>query len=180
MVAGLGFAEEGLHLAPHHLDGVEVGGVGGKEADFGAELFDQGEGAFVFMGTEVVHDDDVARTQRGDKHLAHIGVEDLGVGRSLDGHAGGGAIQPHRGDHRGGAPMPVRSMADQSFAPGRTTAQTRHVGLGRRLVDEDESRRVEPSLAAFPSTPGLGDVRPVLFGRMESLFLYVSPSFAST
>jgi hypothetical protein len=71
-------------------------------------------------------------------------------------------------------------MADQSFALGRTTAQTRHVRLGGRLVDEDKPGRIEPALPAFPSPPGLGDVRSVLFGRMERLFLYVSPSFAST
>jgi hypothetical protein len=41
VVAGLCLAEECLHLAPHHFDGVEVGGVGGKEADFGAGLFDR-------------------------------------------------------------------------------------------------------------------------------------------
>jgi hypothetical protein len=25
MIGGLGFTEEGLHLAPHHFDGIEVG-----------------------------------------------------------------------------------------------------------------------------------------------------------
>ena len=129
MVACLGFAKEGLYLAPHHLDRVEVGGVGGKKADMGTGVFDQSEGEFIFMGAEVVHDDDVAVTQRGDEHFAHVCLEDLGVGRALDGHASGGAVQSHRGDHRGGTPMPVGCRANQSLALGRTTAQTRHVRL---------------------------------------------------
>jgi len=56
-------------------------------------------------------------------------------------------VQSHRGNHRGGAPMPVRSMADQSFASGRTIAQVRHVRLGGRLVDEDQPGRCRRALA---------------------------------
>ena len=76
--------------------------------------------------------------------------------------------------------MTVRSVTDQPLAFGRAAAQARHIGLGRRLVDEDEPGRVERSLAAFPAPAGLGDIGPVLLGRMERLFLYVSPSLVST
>ena len=76
--------------------------------------------------------------------------------------------------------MTVRRMADQSFAPRRTTAQERHVRLGRQLVDEDKPGRVERSLTALPPAPGLRDIGPVLFGRVERLFLYVSPIRVST
>jgi hypothetical protein len=76
--------------------------------------------------------------------------------------------------------MPVRGVADQPFALGRAAAQTRHVRLGRRLVDKDQPGRVERALAAFPAAPGLGDVGTALLGRMERLFLYVSPSLRST
>ena len=58
--------------------------------------------------------------------------------------------------------------------------QPSHVRFGRRLVDEDKPGWVEPALAAFPLFPGFGDVRPVLFGRVERLFLYVSPILVST
>jgi hypothetical protein len=76
--------------------------------------------------------------------------------------------------------MSVRRMTDQAFALGGTAAQPCHVRLGRRLVDEDEPGRVERRLTAFPAPPGLGDIGPVLLGRMERLFLYVSPSLVST
>ena len=74
----------------------------------------------------------------------------------------------------------MRGVAHQSFAFGRTTTQPGHVGLGGRLVDEDQPRRVEPTLAAPPSPPRLGDILAVLLGRMERLFLYVSPILVKT
>ena len=74
----------------------------------------------------------------------------------------------------------MRSMADQAFALGRTTAQPRQIGFGGRLVDEDQPRRVERALAPLPAAAGSRHVRPVLFSRMERLFLYVSPSRFTT
>jgi len=95
MVAGLGFAKKSLELAPHHFDGIEIRGVRWKETHLGFGLCDQFKCTFVFMGAEVVHDDDVSGLKGGNEYLADIGVEDLGVGRALDGHASGGAVQPH-------------------------------------------------------------------------------------
>jgi hypothetical protein len=71
-------------------------------------------------------------------------------------------------------------VADQPFAFGRTATQPRHVGFGRRLIDEDQSRRIEPALAALPPPARLRNIGTVLFGRMERLFLYVSPILAKT
>jgi hypothetical protein len=71
-------------------------------------------------------------------------------------------------------------MANQALALGGATAQPGQVGLGRRLVDEDQPGWIEPTLASAPLPPGLRDVRPVLFGRIERLFLYVSPSLVTT
>lgn len=76
--------------------------------------------------------------------------------------------------------MAVRSVADQSLAFGRTAAQPRQIGFGGRFVDEDQPRRVERALAPLPAASGPRHVRPVLFGRMERLFLYVSPSLLTT
>lgn len=56
--ASLGLAQKGLHFAPHHFDGIEVRGVGGQETNFGSGLPDEFEGLVVFMGPEVVQDDD--------------------------------------------------------------------------------------------------------------------------
>ena len=150
---------------------ISMGFRSGEEADLGSGLGNERQRAVVFVGAQVVRDDDIPRPERRDQHFAHIGVEDLGVGRSFDGQAGAGLVQPHRGDHRGGPPVAVGSVADQSLAFGRTTAQSRQIGFGGRLVNEDQPRRVERALAPLPAASGPRHVRPVLFGRMERLFL---------
>jgi hypothetical protein len=66
-------------------------------------------------------------------------------------------------------------VVDQTLPTKRAPSQTRQVGLGCRLVDEDQPRRIETALAALPSPSRLGDVWSVLLGCMERLFLYVRP-----
>lgn len=180
MGAGLGFAEQSFDLAPHHFDGVEVGRIGRQEPDLRAHLPNEFEGLFVLVCAQVVEDDDVAGPQGRPQDFADVGLEDLRVGRPLDRHAGTGPIQPNRGDHRGRAPMPVRSVADQPFALGRAAAQSGQISFGGRLVDEDEPGGIESSLGPPPLAARLDDIGPVLFGGMERLFLYVRPSFTNT
>jgi hypothetical protein len=62
-------------------------------------------------------------------------------------------------------------MADQTLPARRAATQPGHIGLGRRLVDEDRSRRIESALATLPAASFLRDIGPVLLGRMERLFL---------
>lgn len=71
-------------------------------------------------------------------------------------------------------------MADQAFPSRRGGTQSSPISLGRRLVDEDQSRRIEPALALVPAAAFLRDVGTVLFGRIEGIFLYVRPSFTGT
>lgn len=58
-----------------------------------------------------------------------VDAEDLGVGRPLDSHAGAGAVQPHRANHRRGRAGHDRAAAGAS--------------LSRRLVEEDQPSRIE-------------------------------------
>lgn len=74
----------------------------------------------------------------------------------------------------------VRGVADQAFSARAAAPQPRHVRLGRRLVEEDQFRRVEPALLALPVFAFPGDVGTLLFGCMQRLFLYVSPIRVNT
>jgi hypothetical protein len=58
-------------------------------------------------------------------------------------------------------PLPARA------AP----AQARHLGVGAGLVDEDEPRRIKPSLAGLPALARHGHIRPILLGRVHGFFL---------
>jgi hypothetical protein len=176
MGSGGGLAKERLDFAPHHFDGVEVWRIGWQEEHLGTGLPDQPEDLLVFVGCEVVHEHDVAGAKEGEEDLAHISLEeDTGVGRTFDGHGGGGAVEPHGSKHGGGAPMSVGAGKAQATDFGATTAQAGHVRFGRRFVEEDQARGIEARLEAFPEAPLFGDIGAVLLAGVERLFLYASP-----
>jgi hypothetical protein len=81
------------------------------------------------MRREVVHDDHIALTQGWAQDATNIGPENLRIGSSLDGHAGGGAVQTHRADHGGGMPMAVGSAGMDALSPRGAAAQAGQVGL---------------------------------------------------
>jgi hypothetical protein len=45
-----------------------------------------------------------------------------------------------------------------------------HLGRNRRLVDEDETRRIKPGLLDFQLGARRGDIRTILFGGVQSFF----------
>ena len=175
MGSGGGLAKERLDFAPHHFDGVEVWRIGRQEEHLDSGLGDPFEGLLVFVGRKVVHNHDVAGAKEGKEDLAHISLEDTGVGRAFDGHGGCGAVEPHGSEHGGGAPMPVGAGKAKATALGATTAQAGHVRFGRRFVEEDQARGIEARLQAFPEAPLFGDIGAVLLAGVERLFLYASP-----
>ena len=71
--------------------------------------------------------------------------------------------------------MAVRPLVDHALAPRRPAVGAGHVGLGPRLVDEDEAVGFGAWLPRTPGRAALLHVRAVLFRRMDRLFLYVSP-----
>ena len=87
---------------------------------------------------EIVQDYDVAGTQGRYQDLANVRLEDFGVGGAVNGHAGSRAVEPDRGDHRGGLPMAVGTARHQPLPTRSPPAQAGQVGLGRRFVDKDE------------------------------------------
>ena len=72
--------------------------------------------------------------------------------------------------------MPMRYRIDQPMADCRPAIQPDHVGLGPRLVDEDQPAWVKCRLALTPCRPRLCDVRPILLGGPQRLFFSVRPS----
>jgi hypothetical protein len=64
----------------------------------------------------------------------------------------------------------VRHLGDETFTPGAAAMGSRHVGLGPGLVDEDQARRVEPTLILLPLRAAVGDVRSVLLAGAQAFF----------
>ena len=71
--------------------------------------------------------------------------------------------------------MAMRHGADRPLPARGSGVRPRHIGLDPGLVDEDEVLGVQAWLVLAPCRPRSRDVRPVLLGGMECLFLRVSP-----
>jgi hypothetical protein len=91
--ACFGDAQESFDLVPHQFDGVQIRRVGGQKPGLRTGGGDQSEGGLIFVGPEIVQHDDVAGAQGRHEDFPHVGLEDLGVGRPFDGHAGARACR---------------------------------------------------------------------------------------
>ena len=132
--------------------------------------------AAALVRAEVVHDDDVAGTQRRrrgpSRHRAGSSRRRSArrAARGID------AVVAQRRQEGHGLPVAVRRLGPEPLAARRPAPERRHVGLGPGLVDEHQPGRVDPALVFRPLRPPARDVRAVLLGRDQRLFLCVSPS----
>src|SRR3954453_11939678 len=70
--------------------------------------------------------------------------------------------------------MTVGDRGPQPQAARTPAIAARHIRGGPGLVDEDQALGIESGLAADEHAPGLGDIRAVLLGRVQGVFLRVS------
>ena len=144
----------------------------------GSGLGDQVEGLLVFVRSKVVHDHHVSRVQCRTEDLPNVGLEDLRVSGSINGHAGRRAVQSDGADHGSGLPVTVGRAGMDTLSFESPAAQAGQVGLGPGFVQKDQSCRVKTCLSAPPEPARPGDVRTILLTGAECLFLYVSPNFS--
>jgi len=71
--------------------------------------------------------------------------------------------------------MPVRDRGPEALATGCPPAEPGHLGVQARLVDEDQSVRVEIRLPLEPGESGGVDVVAVLLARVARLFFTLMP-----
>ena len=116
------------------------------------------------MAREVVHDDDVAWAEHGDKTLLHVGAEARAIDWAIEHTRCGDLVDPKRRDECGRLPMAPRHAGEQALAAWASAISTRHVGRRAGLVDEDQALRVQLALACAPFFACRGDIRPILLG----------------
>jgi hypothetical protein len=68
-----------------------------------------------------------------------------------------------------------RCLGQQAPAARRATVEPGHLGAGAGLVDEDELVGIDKGLRRPPDPAPGGDIRAVLFGGAECLFLNDNP-----
>jgi len=168
-----GLAQEGFEFGEELLDRIEVGTVRGEEEEFGPCGADGATDGRAFVASEIVHDDDVAWVEGGHEDLLDIGGEAAPVDRAVDDARRVDAVAAQGGQEGERPPFAVGRLGDQPAAARPPAPKRRHVGLGPRLVDEDQTPRIEVRLAVKPGLPLAQDVGTVLLGRVGCLFLRV-------
>ena len=154
----LGPSHPVLDLGEGLLDRIEVWGVWRQVPEPGAGGLDHLANGRRLVGTEIVHDDDVARFQDGHELLFDIGAEAPAVDRSVEDARGGEPVAAQRAEEGQRAPVAVRGEAAQALALRPPAAQRRHVGLDPGLGDEDQPLRVEAGLPGSPALTPACDV----------------------
>ncbi len=85
-------------------------------------------------------------------------------------------VAAESGNKGGGLPAAPGYRLDQSLIVRRPAVEPGHIRLAPSFVDKNQLTGRQAWLIVAPFLPGLGDVRTVLLGRSERLFLSVSLS----
>lgn len=91
------------------------------------------------MDVEVIPDHHVARLKRRRELGLHVGVELVSVHGPVDNEGSRKGIAAQTGDKGLGVPFAKRSIRLQALAQSASATQRCHVGLDRRLIDEDKT-----------------------------------------
>ena len=170
-----GLSQQSLELGEDLLDRVEVGGVFGQEDEAGSDSSDGLPHPLPLVGAEIVEDHSVARLEGRDEELLDIGAEAFAVDRAVEQAGRIDAVIAKSGKERRGFPLALRDLVDEALSLRRPAAKPGHVGLGPRLVDEDQTPGIDAALIVSPSFAVATYVRAILLARDEGLFLNVTP-----
>lgn len=163
-------SQPGFEFAERHLDRVQVRRIGRQISKVRAAPFDRLSHAGDLVSRKVIHDDGLFALEGRSQTLFDIIKERLSVHRPIDDPRGRQSVVAQPGHERDCLPVPERHAADQALAARATPAQSRHLRVGRCLVDEHQPGRIKQALCADPAPAGLCDVRSILFGRAQCFF----------
>jgi len=122
------------------------------------------------VAAQVVHDDHVAGLQGRHEDLLDISAKADAVDWAVDDARRREPVTAQRRQKGQSLPLSERRFGKKAFAFGAAAMRARHVGLGPRLIEEDETRRIELSLMSLPAFTPPGDVRTILFGCVQAFF----------
>ena len=126
--------------------------------------------AFPLWEPRFVEDHSVARLEGRDEELLDIGAEAFAVDRAVEQAGRVDAVVAQGGEERRGLPLALRDLVDEALSLRRPAAKPGHVGLGPRLVDEDQTPGIDAALIGSPARAMAAYVRTILLARDEGLF----------
>lgn len=163
-------SERGLELGEGHLDRVHVRGVWRQVEQLRLFLGDDLGDAIDLVGPRVVHDDDVARSERWREDLGGVGLERGPVHRPFQNPGSDEATSSQTGDEGHGLPMSEGRAGQQTLADRAASMKPRHLGVHSAFIQEHQAPGIDPALGRPPGAPPRRHVRAVLFGGAQGFF----------
>ena len=164
------FAHEVFEFGEDLLDRIKVGAVRRQEQQLGSGIADRLSDGGPFVAPEIIHDDDVARRERGHEAVLDIIGEALTVDRLVQHAWGIDPVTAERCEEGHRAPMTIGHFGMEPLAHRCPPSQRRHVGLRPGLIDEDQASRIKPALIFLPLLAPPGDRGSELFGGQYAFF----------
>jgi hypothetical protein len=164
------FAKDRFELGEELLDRIEVRTVRREVEKSRFARLDSLAHARNLVNADVVHDDDVAALESWSKDLFDVGHEAPAIHRPIQQQGRRDAIVAQRRNEGRRFPMAKRYLADEPFTARSATVATGHVCGCAGFIDEHQLSRIKPGLHLAPCLTRRGDVRPVLFGRVQAFF----------
>lgn len=148
----------------------EKSGEYGELADDGASRFDHGFHGGHAMGTEVVPDHDLARTQPGHQDVLYERQEGRAVGAARKHQCPEHALGRHGTDDCDVLAVIDGRVRHHALAGGSPTVRASHRHVEPRLIDHHDVFGVDQCLRDREARPLERDVGTVLFARVRRLF----------
>jgi len=165
-----------FELCEDLFDRVEVGAIGRQEQEFSADVFDGFTNGVAFMRGQIVHDDDIARSEFAHEEFYDISFEDGAIHRARDYQRRDDAVMAKTSDKGGGLPMSVRRLAQKALAARGPAIPRRHVGCCAHFVEKDKPGGIKTLLIAPPQPARKPRRRRDLAQSQTAFFLNVIPS----
>ena len=119
---------------------------------------------------EVVHDDDVACTERGDEDLIEVREKGIAVHRAIEQAGRGDAVHPQGCDTGAGVPVLVRRVIMHALAAEAAPVSANPIGRDAAFIKEHKSFRRNGRRHDSPRITRGDDVGASLFGRAYRFF----------
>src|SRR3984885_5294012 len=117
-----------------------------------------------------VQNDNITWPQRRDQNLFNIGEEQFAIDRAVEDAGCGHAIAAKSTNDSRCLPVTMRHRIDRPFATWSAAIKP-HIRLGPGLINENQLAGAPARLLLTPFGTSFGDIRPVLLGRSEGLFI---------
>lgn len=133
-------------------------------------LSDHVPDCIALVAVEIIHDDDVARSQGGHENLFDIGLKAQAVDRAIK-NTGCSQTVGTKGRNEGERlPVAMRQFGGKALTLPAPAPEPGHVGLDPGLIDADEARDVDARQILLPPVPSARDVRPQLLCWQNAFF----------